>query len=155
MEKISWLDKVTSEEALGRVNEARQILNSVLQRKHRSICHVLRRDRLLYEIIEDRMRGKPTKGRIPMLHDLANVDGCVTLIVQHHGLMGHSYADDTCIYIHVDASSCAVVLPTVTACLDAINSWMASNRLRLNMEKTQLTWLGTAQQLRSIFERSR
>ena len=52
-------------------------------------------------------------------------------------------------------SSCAVVLPTVTACLDAINSWMASNCLKLNMEKTQLIWLGTAQQLRSISERSR
>ena len=62
----------------------------------------------------------------------------------------HSYADDTCIYTHVDASSCAVVLPTVTACLDAINSWMASNRLKLNMEKTQIIWLGTAQQLTKV-----
>jgi len=64
--------------------------------------------------------------------------------------MGHSNADDTWIYIHVDASSCAVVLPIVTACLDAINSWMASNRLKLNMEKTQLIWLGTAQQLTKV-----
>jgi len=29
MEKISWLDKVTNEEVLGRVNEDRQILNSI------------------------------------------------------------------------------------------------------------------------------
>ena len=43
MEKISWLDKVTNEEVLGRVNEYRRILNSVWQRKHRWICHVLRR----------------------------------------------------------------------------------------------------------------
>jgi len=28
MEKISWLDKVTNEEVLERVNEDRQILNS-------------------------------------------------------------------------------------------------------------------------------
>jgi len=34
MEKISWLDKVTSEEALRRVNEDRQILNSIWQRKY-------------------------------------------------------------------------------------------------------------------------
>ena len=27
---------------------------------------------------------------------------------------------------------------------------MASNRLKLNMEKTQLTWLGTAQQLTKV-----
>jgi len=33
-EKISWLDKVTNEEVLRRVNEDRQILNSILERKH-------------------------------------------------------------------------------------------------------------------------
>jgi len=37
MEKISWLDKVTNEEVLGEVNEDRQILNSLWQRKHRWI----------------------------------------------------------------------------------------------------------------------
>ena len=29
MEKINWLDKVTNEEGLGRVNEDRQIRNSL------------------------------------------------------------------------------------------------------------------------------
>jgi len=43
MENISWLDKVTNEEDLKRVNEDRQILNSICQRKHRRIGHVLRR----------------------------------------------------------------------------------------------------------------
>jgi len=38
MEKISWLDKVTNEEALRTVNEDMQILNSIWQRKHRWIC---------------------------------------------------------------------------------------------------------------------
>jgi len=43
MEKISWfVDKVTNEEVLRRVNEDRQILNSTWQRKHRWIGHVLR-----------------------------------------------------------------------------------------------------------------
>ena len=52
MEKISWLDKVTNEEVLKRVNVHRQILNSIWQRKHRCIGHVLRHDGLLHEIIE-------------------------------------------------------------------------------------------------------
>jgi len=41
----------------------------------------LRHDGLLHEITEDRMRGKPTRGRrrIQMLHDLANDGGFVTL----------------------------------------------------------------------------
>ena len=61
-EKISWLDKVTNEQALSlrRVNEDRQILNSIWQRKHQWIGHVLRHDGLLHDIIEGRMRGKPT-----------------------------------------------------------------------------------------------
>jgi len=63
MEQISWLDNVTNEEVLRRVNEDRQILNSIWQRKHRLIGHVLSHDGLSHEIIEGRMRGKPTKGR--------------------------------------------------------------------------------------------
>ena len=34
MEKIRWFDKVTNEEVLRRVNEDRQILNSIWQWKH-------------------------------------------------------------------------------------------------------------------------
>ena len=65
---FSWLDKVTNEEVLGKVNENRQ-------RKHQWIGHVLRHDGILYEITEGRMKGKPTRGRrekIQVLHDLAN-----------------------------------------------------------------------------------
>jgi len=83
MEKFSWLDKVTNEEVLTRVNEDRQIgvLNSVWQRKHRLIGHVFRHDGLMHEIIEGRMKGKPTRGRrrIQMLHGLANDGGFVAL----------------------------------------------------------------------------
>jgi len=43
--KISWLDKVTNEKVLRKVNENRQILNSICQRKHRWTGHVLRRDK--------------------------------------------------------------------------------------------------------------
>ena len=42
MEKIGWLDKVTNEEVLRRVNEDRQKLNSVWHGKYRWIDHVLR-----------------------------------------------------------------------------------------------------------------
>jgi len=59
------------------VNEDTQILKSIWQRKHRWIGH----DGLLHEIIEGRMKGKPTRGRriIQMLHDMANDDGFVAL----------------------------------------------------------------------------
>ena len=60
IEKISWRDKGTNEEVLRRVNEDRQKLNSIWQRKHRWIGHVLRRhDGLLHNNTEGRIRGKP------------------------------------------------------------------------------------------------
>ena len=70
MENISWLGKLTSEEVLRRVNEDRQI--RTLFGKH---------DGLLHEIIEGRMKGKPTRGRrrIQMLYNLANDGGFVAL----------------------------------------------------------------------------
>jgi len=84
MEKISWLDKVTIDEVLRRVNEGRQILNFIWQKfekKHRWIGHVSRHDGLLHEITKGRMRGKPTRGRrrIQMIHYLANDGGFVAL----------------------------------------------------------------------------
>ena len=44
-------------------------------------CNVLRDDGLVHDIIEGRMKGKPTRGRrrIRMLHDLANNGGFVAL----------------------------------------------------------------------------
>ena len=57
MEQVSWLDKVTSEKVFRRVNEDRQILNYIWQRRRRWIGHVLRHDRLLHEIVEGRMKG--------------------------------------------------------------------------------------------------
>jgi len=52
-----------------------------LSRKHhRWIGRVLRHYGLLHEIIEHRMSGKPTRGKIQMLHDLANDGGFVALI---------------------------------------------------------------------------
>jgi len=64
-----------------RVNEDRQIMNSIWQRKHRWIGHVLRHYGLLHEITKGRMRGKPTRGRrsIQILHELANDGGYVAL----------------------------------------------------------------------------
>ena len=56
-----------------------QILNSIWQRKHRWIGHVLRHNRFLHEINVGRMRSKQTRGRMQMLHDLANDGGFVAL----------------------------------------------------------------------------
>ena len=50
-------------------------------------------------------------------------------------VLGQSYADDLQAYIHS---------------METLQSWMSSNRLRLNPTKTQLIWLCTPQQLSKI-----
>jgi len=59
IERISWLDKVTNDDMLKKVDEDRRsILNGMWQHKHRWIGHVLRHDRFLQEIFEGRMLRK-------------------------------------------------------------------------------------------------
>ena len=81
MEKISWLEKVTDEEVLRRVNEDWENIELYVAQEisiYWSHFETWRVHDLLHEITEGRMRGKPTRGRrIQMLHDLANDDGYV------------------------------------------------------------------------------
>ena len=52
MEKISWTDHVRNEEVLLRVNEQRNILHEIRKWK---ICHILRRNCLLKQVIEEKI----------------------------------------------------------------------------------------------------
>jgi hypothetical protein len=58
MEKISWTDHVRNEEVLLRVNEQRNILHEIRKRKANWIGHILRRNRLLKEVIEGKIKGE-------------------------------------------------------------------------------------------------
>ena len=58
MEKISWTDHVRNEEVLLRVNEQRNILNEIIKRKANWIGHILRRNCLLKQVIEGKIKGQ-------------------------------------------------------------------------------------------------
>jgi len=58
MEKINWTDHVRSEEVLLRVNEQRNILHEIRKRKANWIGHILRRNCLLKQVIEGKIKGK-------------------------------------------------------------------------------------------------
>ena len=60
MEKISWVYKTSNEEVLKRVNEIKTMLDTVRKRKHIWLGHVLKRESLLRDIIEGRMKEKAT-----------------------------------------------------------------------------------------------
>ena len=56
MEKISWTDHVRNEEVLLRVNEQRDILHEIRKRKAKWIGHILRRNCLLKQVIEGKIK---------------------------------------------------------------------------------------------------
>ena len=58
MEKISWTDHVRNEEVLLRVNEQRNILYEIIKRKTNWIGHILRRNCLLNQVIEGKIKGQ-------------------------------------------------------------------------------------------------
>ena len=57
MEKIIWTDHVRNEEVLLRVNEQRNILHEISKRKDNWIGHILRRNYLLKQVIEGKIKG--------------------------------------------------------------------------------------------------
>ena len=58
MEKISWIDHVRNEEVLLRVNEQRNILREIREGKANWIGHILRRNCLLKQVIEGKIKGE-------------------------------------------------------------------------------------------------
>ena len=80
----------------------------------------------------------------PLLFLLYSAD--VPLIASQHGLDIHCYADDGQIYIFDKAAAAVGMVNKVASCIEEIDRWMSSSRLKLNSEKTQFIWLGSRQQ---------
>ena len=64
----------------------------------------------------------------------------VAKLVEKLGFEVHLYADDTQLYGYSSSSGSVTLTMNI---LSAIESWMSSNRLRLNYDKTQFIWFGT------------
>jgi len=56
MEKIIWTDHVRKEKVLLRVKEQRNILHEISKRKANCVGHILRRDCLLQEVTEGKIK---------------------------------------------------------------------------------------------------
>jgi hypothetical protein len=57
MENISWTDHVRNEGVLLRVKEQRNTLHEISKRKANWIGHILRRNCLLQQVIEGKIKG--------------------------------------------------------------------------------------------------
>jgi hypothetical protein len=79
--KISWGDRVRTEELLQRVKEDRTIVNTTKRRKAKWIGHILRRNYLLEHVIDGKIKGRievtgrqGRRGKQP-LYDLKGMRG--------------------------------------------------------------------------------
>ena len=84
----------------------------------------------------------------PLLFLLYTAD--IPLIAQAFGLGVHCYADDGQLYLSGSAESSGASISVVVDCISEMDRWMASNRLKLNADKTQFIWLGSCQQLLKV-----
>ena len=86
----------------------------------------------------------------PLLFVLYTAD--VIGIAMGRGIRIHVYADDTQIYVSCAASDRQPAATRLLACVSEIESWMSSNRLKLNASKTEFIWIGTRRQLSKVEE---
>jgi len=77
----------------------------------------------------------------------------VAVIAESYGVRVHSYADDTQLYTSCSALDGPDAADQLLRCIADVDKWMSSNRLKLNADKTQFIWLGSAQMLARV-ERS-
>ena len=67
------------------------------------------------------------------------------IISSYNGVCHHLYADDTQVYIAITPSNATMAIPSLQACLNHIQTWMAENKLKLNLDKTEFIVFGSDQ----------
>ena len=61
----------------------------------------------------------------------------VTKIIQHHRLLGYSYANDIHIYFFCKPDEVTEISDAFSKCVGEIYEWMCCNKLKLNSDKTE------------------
>jgi len=75
-------------------------------------------------------------------------------IVQSHGVRIHAYTDDLQTYISCKTVNQIAAIHQIQSCVEDIDGWLSSNRLKFNADKTEFIWLGTRQQLLKVTHQS-
>ena len=61
----------------------------------------------------------------------------IASLLASQAMLGQLYANDVQAYQHCPASDALVTISAMSRIMEALGSWMSSNRLRLNPHKTQ------------------
>jgi hypothetical protein len=65
-------------------------------------------------------------------------------LIERHSLQPHLYADNTEVYGFCSPADVRQLQLRVLSCVDDIASWVQSNRLKLNTDKTEMLWCATS-----------
>ena len=88
-------------------------------------------------------RSQHVIGHIPGLRCATSI---CPRVIDSYGLSTHMYADDTQVYGFCLPTTVATHTANITDCVEAATSWMQSNRLQPNPDKTEFLWCATARQ---------
>ena len=67
-------------------------------------------------------------------------------LVSRHAIPHHLYADDSQLYVSFSSGDSAAVLNGLQSCLASVQSWMSTNKLKLNPDKTEFLLIGNERQ---------
>ena len=102
--------------------------------------------------VETIERGVPQGSVLgPLLFLLYTTE--IQKIVRTHGLQSHSYADDGQLSTFHAIPTAVDEIAEVLSCIQSIHDWLASNRLKMNPDKTEFIWFASRQRLRQLEQR--
>ena len=84
----------------------------------------------------------------PILFLLYTAD--VPQLMKTHQLNSHAYAEYTQIYGFCQPSDVYALQEHISVCIDAVISWMMTNRLQINPAKTKVLWCSSARRQHQI-----
>ena len=67
-------------------------------------------------------------------------------MIFEHAIPRHLYADDNQLYVSVASGDSAAALNGLQSCLASVQSWMSTNKLKLNSDKTEFLLTGNKRQ---------
>ena len=68
-------------------------------------------------------------------------------VIQNHPVISFQfYADDTQLYVHLTYKNVASALDKLSCCLEDVKTWLSTNKLKLNPDKTKFIVFGSKSQ---------
>ena len=74
-------------------------------------------------------------------------------IIRKNGLESHRYVDDNQLYASCKPDETASLRFSTTECIEELQKWMSSNRLKLNLNKTEFMWAASSRR-QGLIDRS-